>query len=665
MLFSSSAYSQWEEANIGLRTTQISSFSFLNDKVFASSSDAGMLVSTNQGENWVRINNGITNNIVITTIVKDSIIFAGTYDGVFASSNEGNDWKQMGLRGYKVYAFDIFENNLLAGINNQGLYISKNNGLDWELLGLDSIKISDIVVFDSTIFVSTFGVGIYQSNDGGKTWINNGPPYRLIKALIRSGNNLIAGTQDGAYVSTDKGKTWKLQGIIDNDPINFATYENIVFACSYSCVYISYNNGITWEYVPVNNYGSEFKSIGFNNNRIYLGHNGILVSDDFGMSWRRFLNNLTSLFVSSLVYNNKKIYCIGTIIKYSNYSNNIFYFSKNNGKLWESKIFSYYYYGTQYAFPYCVTAFDDYIFVGTDCDIFFSSDDGNNWNRSFDNSLVFFCISGNKNAIISSYHEYFNNKLHTLIRSLDNGNSWSYANTGLSNRKINSIENNNNIFYVCTDSGLYKSTDLGGNWNIIQLDTIPVCIESISFDKSCIVACKDSIYYYISSDEGLNWQKKKIDTLNVKINSTAIYGNYIFAGTEEQGIFLSSDLGDTWIEINDGLGRRIINDLLIADDYIFIATNNEAIYRAKLSDFGITNVIDNTDTGDKQFIFPNPATDLISIKNVNETEIIEIYDFLGSKILETKNKEKIDISNLATGVYFVKVGIKTFSFVKN
>jgi PKD repeat protein len=63
-------------------------------------------------------------------------------------------------------------------------------------------------------------------------------------------------------------------------------------------------------------------------------------------------------------------------------------------------------------------------------------------------------------------------------------------------------------------------------------------------------------------------------------------------------------------------------------------------------------------------IIPNPVTDFLQIQTTNETDKIEIFSALGWKVLETKWKEKIDISGLLPGVYFVRVGDRVLKFVK-
>ena len=67
-----------------------------------------------------------------------------------------------------------------------------------------------------------------------------------------------------------------------------------------------------------------------------------------------------------------------------------------------------------------------------------------------------------------------------------------------------------------------------------------------------------------------------------------------------------------------------------------------------------TSTVENSK--ELQFIYPNPATNNIYISNLFEKSVIKIYDIQGKLVLENKilNKEHVNISNLAKGIYQVK-----------
>ncbi len=97
--------------------------------------------------------------------------------------------------------------------------------------------------------------------------------------------------------------------------------------------------------------------------------------------------------------------------------------------------------------------------------------------------------------------------------------------------------------------------------------------------------------------------------------------------------------------------------------------------------FGQTTVPNNED-GNYPLIYPNPAGDYIDI-NTNvvilngtqwseESNSLLVYDVLGNVVVDTPpdplliegERIRIDVSGLAAGVYFVRVGGKVYKFVK-
>ncbi len=70
----------------------------------------------------------------------------------------------------------------------------------------------------------------------------------------------------------------------------------------------------------------------------------------------------------------------------------------------------------------------------------------------------------------------------------------------------------------------------------------------------------------------------------------------------------------------------------------------------------------------KPVIYPNPATlELNIIVNDPNVNYIEIYNFQGRKIkteIVNDELERIDISDLQSGIYLLKAGLQTTKFVK-
>ena len=67
------------------------------------------------------------------------------------------------------------------------------------------------------------------------------------------------------------------------------------------------------------------------------------------------------------------------------------------------------------------------------------------------------------------------------------------------------------------------------------------------------------------------------------------------------------------------------------------------------------NFVTNSENNELQ-IYPNPAKNIIHIKNNSEIEKITIFDYLGKEILiKTQNNNEINVENLSKGIYLIEI----------
>lgn len=101
--------------------------------------------------------------------------------------------------------------------------------------------------------------------------------------------------------------------------------------------------------------------------------------------------------------------------------------------------------------------------------------------------------------------------------------------------------------------------------------------------------------------------------------------------------------------------------LFIATPYIESSdeTNNTITFYAKEP----VSVSDNFNLNELQ-IFPNPASNIITINDNNIIKNYEIFSILGEKLFVT-DKNTIDISKLANGIYYIRSNFKYYKFIKN
>ena len=85
-----------------------------------------------------------------------------------------------------------------------------------------------------------------------------------------------------------------------------------------------------------------------------------------------------------------------------------------------------------------------------------------------------------------------------------------------------------------------------------------------------------------------------------------------------------------------------------------ISLTAEYELKSGVEDFGISEFT----------ISPNPASDILIINGDLINATIEIYNIFGEKVKSVTNLNYINISDLSSGVYFIKIDSKNYKFIK-
>ena len=117
----------------------------------------------------------------------------------------------------------------------------------------------------------------------------------------------------------------------------------------------------------------------------------------------------------------------------------------------------------------------------------------------------------------------------------------------------------------------------------------------------------------------------------------------LIASVSQTGLVTALAEGTSWIVV------RANNGLFADTCQVNVTKPNGVNDNPTLSDIGI---------------YPNPVSDYLTINTNQEIGNIEIFSALGIKVLETNWKEKIDVSGLLPGVYFVRISYRFEKFVK-
>ena len=225
--------------------------------------DNGVYKSTDNGAFWESASEGMgPKDIRALAVTQSSNLIAGSYySGVYRSTNIGENWNKS-VSGFPAGSsiLSIFNSgrNLLAGTRD-GLYRTTDNGASWDKLTgeSDTINYGDvrgIAVRGSEIYAAItykFHGIVYKSTNFGDTWTRSGNGFAsditFMSGIAVSGNNIVAGSDQGIYYSTDDGSSWVLSNLNSGYAEEIAATANYLYAeVPYHGVYRSSDNGITW-----------------------------------------------------------------------------------------------------------------------------------------------------------------------------------------------------------------------------------------------------------------------------------------------------------------------------------------------------------------------------------------------------------------------------------
>jgi len=110
--------------------------------------------------------------------------------------------------------------------------------------------------------------------------------------------------------------------------------------------------------------------------------------------------------------------------------------------------------------------------------------------------------------------------------------------------------------------------------------------------------------------------------------------------------------------IEGGTAPNLHHYPTVTTDYTFTATQlgTECVSHSNIVTVMVTIGIEETAQGAGLLIYPNPTTNELFIKSDLKIEKVEVYSILGTLLLSENNfKEKISVSTLPAGIYFLRV----------
>lgn len=507
-----------------------------------------LLVTITSKAQWTQTNllaGGVVNSFASV----GTHMFAGTWTGIYMSSNNGKSWTdvthQLSKTGVPVLTSS--GNNLYAVINGV-LFFSNDLAAKWTPLGNgpDLHPISALACFSDKLFAGTNGYGTYFSTDNGQNWIqaNAGLGSLNVSSFAVCGNNLFVRHPGGISMWDSPGGKWKQ---LLNAPVT-------------SLAALNDNSGTA---------------------HLFAGDNGAVhVSANSGTSWTKVTSGLSEGNIISLAVSSTQD---GKFVVYGGNDKGEIVISQDNGLNWNKQNS-----GIPNVKIRALAVSDNCVFAGTSgYGVYTSADKGTSWTKSNNglSRLKIYSLALSGNILLAGTDS------SGMFMTTDDGCSWENTSSGISNRFVSSLyipeqpENSQTMFAGTHGDGVYKSTDNGKSWKIVwpQITVSPVYVEDFAVysdstgNLNLFAGVIGGIYK--TADDGLNWKSSANGLTYKNVMALASNKKYLFAGTSGGGVFISTNSGVNWKNSVTGLTNNVVVSLTAAGDDVFAGTRGGGVYK--------------------------------------------------------------------------------------
>lgn len=564
--------------------------------LYAGTAGSGVFRSTDNGDTWTMINNGLDNHHISTdhlirglaaspggdlvASVPGTVYYStdggdswnestgiswgieflslanardgsfiggatqGPIGGIFRSTDRGATWERTGLEGQGISSLVVTrQGSILAGRTAaKGIERSTDHGATWQPTSLTDMQVHHMVVDSSGGITTSVIEGQYaQSSNDGFTWykIKRDDFWRLTTMAVAPNGNIYNSTANGLFMKSGWEAEW---AEISSEPfarnaacMTFAPNGDLFLASSMDGIYRYRPSSGEWKEVNrgLTNRGGNL--IAHPNGAVYAaGYQGIAYfTKDKGKTWDR------STTIDRVPI---AIYPTGEIVTES-------HTSRDGGSTWEPIYLPSGYRGSTLIGP------QGKLYIADNQNLYVSSDTGKSWISILGaTNFISAMVVDRKGAIVVGVDSLGSIGVE---RSTDGGTTWSLR--PISEKVTVLAADSTGNLVAATDRGIYRSTDDGDTWNLTAAPVIPFTSLVVSHGGE-IYAGSSNQGVYRSTDNGVTWAELNGGLEYRMIISLAVdYDNYIYAGTQSGGVFVSNGpSSDTeWkAALSDGLALR-------------------------------------------------------------------------------------------------------------
>lgn len=607
--------------------------------------------STDAGQTWVEKDNGVTidydtltfrgftvdprSSDIVYAMGETSRLGSGTDAGiggvVYKTTNGGENWTK------------IWDGGMPSSLTRYMWINPQNPDILYVSTGIfDRAAVGEAPDFGTN--PDPFGgLGVLKSTDGGLTWhflnednglehlyigslyMHPGDPDILLAAAGHvvpemAGQRFAAEGHSplGIYRTTDGGETWTQ--VLEPPPERsfevFSSVElcpsdpDIGYAGSEVAVYRTEDAGVTWTLVSGGTaWGPPGVRAGWpidmqcdprDTNRVFANNysGGNFLSEDGGRTWRNASNGYTGAQIINLVvdpFDAAHIYEVGRSGAWE---------SNDGGTTWHglrNLPAEFPFAGGEWGGAGADPSRPNHVILGSE-QLLELTDDG--W-RAFGmpfpfgpmaSTIVFAPADPTVVYVAAAEHNCMVHHTNCppsngLAISRDNGETWQDLSGGqLSGQGITDLAVDPfdaSIVYVAAETGVFKSTDYGANWQ--RFSGLPEgqgrTIAVSPIDSLFLLTSIHERGFFISHDGGVSWQQissgLEPNGSHHKVVFDPSNPHIIYTTDTFSGVYRSIDGGLTWLQINGGLDSRAVTGLAISADgqHLYVGTNGAGVYR--------------------------------------------------------------------------------------
>jgi len=502
-------------------------------------------------------------------------MYAGTYEGVFKTTNGGITWSPTGDALLDlVQSLVIDPSNtatVYAGTRSGVVYKTVNGGATWFLansglkpVGTVTISTGGALLIDSsnpsTLYTALANGGIYKTTNGGSTWtiLNSGLPSMDISGLAM-------------------------------DPLN---HSNLYAATAYNGVYRSTNGGLNWTKINSPLLAQNVGVFAFdqrNPGTIYAGGVGIVKSTDSGATWASVSPGLGGNILALQIDPSNSNNLYAGLSPFNNLTG--IYKSTNAGANWSRVSPDVPPDPNLWVYAFALnTAVPTTIYAGTRYGVLQSTNAGNNWTYA----TAGITAGGVRQLVIdpSNPGTLYAGSDNLIFKTTSGGATWNQSSSGYTANNFGGMAidpSTPSTLYAISDlQGLFKTTNGGASWSLLSSAPVFGGLGSVLVDRSnsanVYIAGGSPGGVYKSTDRGQTWNQlgslpgAYILAMDAGSSSTL----YCTAGGQG-GIYKTTNGGQSWTPINAGVSTES-QTIIVADPVnsgvVYLGTYYDGLFKS-------------------------------------------------------------------------------------